>query len=56
MGLKTRRITVYHNRGYYISPVVMLYNNITGCYITVMRSDEVFIYAKGDCFKVQKKG
>jgi hypothetical protein len=37
MGLKTRGITVYRNRGYYISPPVMLRNTVTWCYITVMR-------------------
>jgi len=39
MGLKTRGITVYRNRGYYISPPVMLRNTVTGCYITVMRQN-----------------
>jgi len=29
MGL-TVDITVYRNRGYYISPPVMLYNTVTG--------------------------
>jgi len=31
----TSTITVFRNRGYYISPPVMLRNTVTGCYITV---------------------
>jgi hypothetical protein len=31
----TSIITVFRNRGYYISPPVMLRNTVTGCYITV---------------------
>ena len=32
---------MYRNRGYYISPPVMLRNTVTGCYITVMLTDNV---------------
>jgi len=31
----TSTITVFRNRGYNISPPVMLRNTVTGCYITV---------------------